>query len=137
MEVLSKLECANCGHQNDRNRGKCDRCNELIGYGYPNVNIYSDSYFSEALKKRYEEAVALCRSEGKEDILNQFKQLLEDNSKAVINMDNRLLFELVNNNEHYLPYRRAVEQGKRLIANVFNDPKRIVIDSCFYGLHGG
>ena len=137
MVELSKLECANCGHQNERNRGKCDRCNDPIGYGYPNVNIYSDPYFAEELEKRYEEALALCQSEGKESIIAQFEQQLKENSKAVINMDNRLLFELVNNNEHYLPYRRAVEQSKRLIANVFNDPKRIVIDSCFYGLHGG
>ena len=136
MKPLAKIICDNCGHANERNRGECDECQERIGYGYPNVNIYSDEYFTKGLQARYTAAEQHFQAGNITALSSAFANAVEQEGRAVINMDRRLFFTLANINEDYLPYRRAVEENKRLYASIYNDTKRTMIDSCFYGIHG-
>jgi len=136
MNPLAKIICDNCGHANERNRGECDECQERIGYGYPNVNIYSDEYFTRGLQARYTAAEQYFQAENITEKSSAFANAVEQEGRAVVNMDSRLFFTLANTNEDYLPYRRAVEANKRLYASIYNDTKRTMIDSCFYGMHG-
>jgi len=132
MMKLSKIKCSG-GHENERNRTRCVRCNADLGY--PNVNVYSDDYFKDGLLDRYNQVV-LDANATKKEWIAAFEQALNTNAKVLINMDKHLLFEIVNNNEPYLAYRRAVEDNKRVIAAINNDFKRTVIDASFYGSHG-
>lgn len=136
MTILSKITCTECDHENERNRARCDRCDEKLGSGYPNVNIYSDSYFQNGLIKRYQKALKPYESNYIQQVIEPYEKYINKEGKIVINMNIDLLYELVKNKEDYLPYRRAVEQNKRLISKIYNDHKRSVVDTSFYGLHG-
>lgn len=136
MLKLKKIRCEECGHLNERNRSKCDRCDEKIGYGYSNVNIYADDYFKDALKDRYNAIILLSIKENRKEVTTQFEDAVNSLSRPVINMDNSLLFNMVNEDADYLPYRRAVEDNKRIIASIRNDYKRTSIDNAFYGSVG-
>lgn len=132
MIKLSKIKCSR-GHENERNQTRCMRCNEDLGY--PNVNVYSDDYFKDGLSKRYNQIV-LNADASKKEWIEAFEQAIKQDAKVLINMNKSLLFEIVNNNQPYLPYRRAVEDSKRVIAAINNDYRRTVIDASFYGTHG-
>ena len=136
MATLSKIICKKCTLENERNRGNCNRCNEPLGSGFPNVNVYSDSYFTDVVTKRYDACISSLTTTKEKDAIADFEKQILAEAQPVVNMDRKLFFLLVNSKEDYLPYRRAVDLGKRAISDVQNDHKRTVIDTSFYGTHG-
>lgn len=134
--MLTKIECPDCKSKNDRNRKNCKGCG--VSLGFPNVNILSDPYFQEELTKNYDQIVKDCNCNAiTPDIIKEFEQIIINDSNAVLNINSKLLFQLVNYKEDYLPYQRAVREGKREIAEFENDRKRCFIESAFYGIIGG
>jgi len=132
---LSPLLCPNCGELNQRNANICEYCSHSMGF--VNVNIYSDAYFRDGLDDRYQSEVVAATTIGELDELTAFEQAINNQGLAIINMDIDLLHILVNDKQDYLPYRTAVEQGKRGKATFLNDKDRCVVETAFYGIDGG
>lgn len=133
---LSNLKCTvpRCQAENLRNAAICKKCGSSLGF--VTVNLLSDPYFQEGLDARYEALSAGFEAIGNADHVKRFENSVWTEGKAVINMDSRLLFNIVNENEDYLSYQRAVEQGKRAKADFENDQNRCVVESAFYGYDG-
>ena len=133
MTKLTKLVCEHCTTKNERNRERCDSCNEILGTGYPNVNVYDAPYFRDGLEIRYQKTIE--QNKDKQNSINALEQAIKNDSKIAINIEGAVLCNMLNAEAEYLPYRRLAEQ-KGWIKPVYWDQKRIVIDSCFYGIHG-
>lgn len=133
---LTNLTCKveDCQTPNLRHARTCVGCGESLGP--VNVNIVSDIYFQEGLKKRY---AAVLEEVSKRDKLAEVQQLeeaVEQKGQAVINMRLEVLFKVVNENEAYLSYQRGVEQGK-VHARAFNEEiSQCVIEGVLYGVSG-
>ncbi len=104
--------------------------------GFVNVNLLSDPYFQEGLNTRYDNTKQQASDKGKLPEIEQFEAKILADGKGVINMSSELLFLLVNQNEDYLSYQRAVEAGKRAKAIFQNDRDRCIVESAFYGYDG-
>lgn len=131
---LTTIQCKHCGAENKRNASNCIACYEALGP--VNVNIYSDPYFQDGLKAKYDKVIAEIEAKGKRTEVENFESEIISKGKAVINMDAKLLFKMVNEREEYLSYQRGVEQSKRQVAEFENDLKRCVVEVAFYGIHG-
>ncbi|MCC7505685.1 MAG: hypothetical protein IT259_10305 [Saprospiraceae bacterium] len=132
---LSSLNCPVCDTANQRNADQCISCGSSLGF--VNVNLFSDAYFQDGLTQRYQVESAACAAKGLGSVVLQFETMLADNGRALINMSSDLLFKLVNENQAYLPYQTAVEQGKRDKSAFANDRDRCLVESAFYGIDGG
>lgn len=127
------IVCLHCGHENDRGRGRCDSCEHDLGF--PNVNVYADPYFTEPLQRRYA-ALAASLSTDQLPWLERLRETV-DTAQGVINLDLNLLRLIVVDKQDYLPYRTAVEKGKRVKASFLNDKDRCTVETSFYGIEGG
>jgi len=129
------LYCQVCNHpQSQINLNNCENCGHDLGA--PNVNIVSTEDELAALQNRYDEARNFCIKNGTEDTLNKFEDFFNKNVKAVKNLSFETITTWLGNSGDHKSYHRAVEEGIRPIANLFNDRKRTVIDSILYGSHG-
>ncbi|MEZ4966623.1 MAG: hypothetical protein R2791_15380 [Saprospiraceae bacterium] len=131
---LSKIPCRFCHVINLRNAEICKACGESLGP--VNVNILSDPYFKEGLLDRLKGVMSEIQRNGKQTEADDFEVEIASEGQAVINMDMKFLFKLVNENEEYLSYQRAVEQHKRTIMSFQNDLRRCVVETSFYGFTG-
>jgi hypothetical protein len=131
---LTNLTCKDCQTPNLRHARTCRACGESLGA--VNVNIVSDIYFQEGLKKRY---AAVLKEVSKRDKLAEVQRLeeaVEQKGQAVINMPLEILFKVVNESDAYLSYQRGVEQGK-IYARAFNEEIfQCVIEGVLYGVSG-
>ncbi len=135
MKLLTlKCKISRCQTENLRNASHCKKCGNSLGF--VTVNLLSDPYFQDGLEARYRAVIAELGANGTADEVKRFEKCVLENGKAVINMDSKLLFKIVNENEDYLSYQRAVEQGKRVKADFENDQNRCVVESAFYGYDG-
>lgn len=132
--VLTKINCPSCGAENKRNIDSCSECGHSLGF--VNVNLLSDPYFQNGLEDRYQVTRQTVNDAGKLSEVEAFEKAVLAEAKGVINMSHELLFLLVNQNEDYLSYQRAVEQGKRAKAEFQNDRDRCIVESAFYGYDG-
>ena len=128
------MPCRDCGAANKRNVIACAACG--VSLGPINVNIFADLYFKNGLEKRYNAVVAEVVSADNQAKVLEFEREIASNARAVINMDARFLFKVVNEDEAYLSYQRAVEEGKRVIMNFESDLRRCVVETSFYGFTG-
>lgn len=133
--MLSLMPCPVCGEPNERNADVCKQ--EGHSMGNVNVNLYSDPYFREGLEERYSEAISAADSVGESDGLMAFEQTICDEGQAIINIDLESLCDLINQKQDYLPYRMAVEQGKRGKKLFLHDRDRCLVEDSFYGIDGG
>jgi hypothetical protein len=132
MHGLSLMPCPVCGEPNERNADVCKQ--EGHSMGSVNVNIYSDPHFQEGLEQRYRQETAAASEPG---ALAVFEQTLRDEGQALINIKLEALCDLINKGEDYLPYRMAVEQGKRDKMPFLQDKDRCAVEASFYGVDGG
>jgi hypothetical protein len=130
---LSPIACPRCQEDNLRNADNCKRCGESIGF--VNVNLYSDRYFLNEIDNRFLNVMSI--SGDKRSELTSFEELINVNGKALINLNFKMLCLLILEKEDYLPYRMAVEKGKRVKASFLNDKDRCVVEASFYGIDGG
>jgi hypothetical protein len=129
------LYCPVCNHaQSQINLTNCENCKHDLGA--PNVNVVSTDDELTALQNRYNNARDYCVKNGTEDALNKFEDFFNRNVKAVKNLPFEILTAWLGNSGDLKSYHRAVEEGIRPIANLFNDRKRNVIDSYLYGTPG-
>ncbi len=126
------MPCPVCGELNERNADVCKQ--EGHSMGSVNVNIYSDPYFREGLEERYRVETAAA---GSSNTLLEFEQAICDEGQAIINIGLESLCDLINQKQDYLPYRMAVEQGKRGKKLFLQDKDRCVVEDSFYGIDGG
>jgi len=129
------LYCPDCNHlQSQINLTNCEYC----GYdlGAPNVNIVMTEIELNALQRRYDDARNYTIKHGTEDALNRFEDYFNTNVKVIKNMSLQTLYKWIVLTGAYKSYQRAVEEGLRDVANLFNDRKRTTIDSLFYGTYG-
>ncbi len=129
------LHCQDCNHpQSQINLTNCENCGHDLGA--PNVNIVSTEDELKTLLKRYDKARDYTRNNGTEDELNRFEDFFNSNVKAIMNLPIHTLDAWIVKSGAYKSYHRAVEEGLRDIADLFNDRKRTTIDSFLYGTYG-
>jgi hypothetical protein len=134
---LSELACVHCGEMNARNADRCAHCTREVGF--VNVNIYSDPYFRDGLQVRYADTKAgiIGKNASFGPEIDEMERQIREESHAIINLDLDLLRIVVAEKQDYLPYRAAVEQGKRPKADFVNDRGRCLVEAAFYGIDGG
>ena len=129
------LYCQDCNHHQPQiNLTNCEKCGHDLGA--PNVNIVSTDDELIALQKRYDNARKHASNNGTENALNRFEDYFNANVKAIKNIPLKTLRAWVVQTGSYKTYHRAVEEGLRDIADLFNDRKRTIIDSYLYGTYG-
>ncbi len=132
---LTKLPCWHCGAENRRNEVYCPKCRFPLG---PlNVNLLSDPYFGAGLDRRYADVQETVAQNGKLAAVEAFEAEIVAAAQAVINMDARLLFHLVNESDVYLSYQQGVEQNKRRVLEFEDDVQRCVVETSFYAGYTG
>jgi hypothetical protein len=136
MPVIGNiLHCPVCDKpQSQINLTDCEFCGNDLGA--PNVNIVSTEDEFNALHKRYNDSKEYCSINGTQDVLNLFEKSFNSNAKAIINVNLKTLDAWIVKSAAYQSYHRAVEEGKRTIANLDDDRKRTIIDSFLYGTYG-
>ena len=129
------LHCPDCNHsQSQINLTTCEDCGHDLGA--PNVNIVSTNDELKALQERYDKAKDYTRDNGTEGELNRFEAFFNSKVKAIVNLPIQILDAWIVKSDAYKSYDRAVEEGLRGIADLFNDRKRTTINSLLYGTYG-
>ncbi len=122
--------CPACGAQVFWERDRCLRCGHDIGA--PNVRLAQQE--REALRQRYEMALADASQPNARAKVEAFSQTVEQQSQAVINVDpNYLMGFLESSRDFYSSYALQTAAEVRAAANMENDTARLSVETKLFG----